>query len=84
MHRRSRQAKSRRAEYVNLILPKGKGFERRLMLQQPMGRTPPRLKCIGQLQYRENSFVILLLSLLLADIRKQAEVVLLNSGLATT
>ena len=38
---------------------------------------------IGQLQHRENSFVILLLALLLSDIRKQAEVVLLNGGLAT-
>ena len=76
-------ADGRCAENVNLILPKGKGFERRLMLQQPMGRTPPRPKCIGQLQHRENPFVILLLAFLLADIRKQAQVVLLDGGLAT-
>jgi hypothetical protein len=81
--RSSRLADGRCAENVNLILPKGKGFERRLMFQQPMGRTPPRPECIGQLQHCENPFVILLLALLLSDIRKQAEVVLLNGGLAT-
>src|SRR6202046_2778370 len=68
---------------MNLILPKSKGFERRLMLQRPMGRMPPRAKCIRQLQHCENSFAILLRSLFLADIRKQAEVVVLNGGLAT-
>src|SRR5947209_2991513 len=69
---------------MNLILADGKGLECRLMLQQPGGgRTPSRPEGIGQLQHRENPFVILLLALLLADIRKQAEVVLLNGVLAT-
>ena len=76
-------ADGRCAENVNLILPKSKGFEGRLMFRQPMGRTPPWPECIGQLQHRENPFVILLLALLLSDIRKQAEVVFLNGDLAT-
>src|SRR6266700_1625506 len=68
---------------MNLILADGKGLERRLMIQQPGGgRTPSRSEGMGQLQDRENPLVILFPALLLANIRKQTEVVLLNRDLA--